>query len=237
MAVTGDDVVEAGLEDDFHYFTVTLRHDGEHVLDMAGGARRWPWSTCPDAAGPLRSLEGMPLSERCLAVGEHADPRLNCTHMFDLAGLAVAHAARGGPVGTERQYDVKIPYAAQFGGEHDVEVKRDGETVHTWTLDGRSCISPPPFSEVPWRGGFLKWADQTFEPEESEPVIVLRRACDIGMGRGMDLDQYDVATELEPMMSGICYSMQPEQTRVALRNKDSAKDFDSDPDTLLTGWP
>jgi hypothetical protein len=235
--ITDDGVVDAGLEDDFHFFTVTLRHDGEHVTAMEGGARRWPWSTCPDAAGPLRSLEGMPLSRRCLAVGDHGDPRLNCTHMFDLAGLAVAHAARGGPIGTERQYDVQIPYAAQFGGEHDVRVWRDGELVHTWTLDGRDCITPPPFSEVPWRGGFLRWADRTFEPEESEPVIVLRRACDIGIGRGMDLDGYDTAEELAPMMRGICYSMQPEQIPVALRNKDSAKDYDSNPDALLANWP
>ena len=237
MLTTENDVVEAGLEDDFHYFTVTLHHDGERVTQMTGGARRWPWSTCPDAAGPLRSLEGMPLSERCLAVGEHADPRLNCTHMFDLAGLAVAHAARGGGVGATRQYDVKIPFAAQFGGEHDVCVWRDRELLHTWTLDGRDCISPPPFSEVPWKGGFLKWADQAFPPDESEPVIVLRRACDIGMGRGMDLDGYDTGEELAPMMRGICYSMQPEQISVALRNKNSARDYDDDPDKLLADWP
>jgi len=237
MIITADDLVEAALEDDFHYFTVKLRHDGEHVTDVEGGARRWPWSTCPDAAGPLRSLEGMPLSDRCLAVGDHADPRLNCTHMFDLAGLAVAHAARGGSIGTDRQYDVKVPYAAQFGGRHDVQVWRDGELLHTWTLDGRDCIAPPPFSEVPWKGGFLRWADRAFAPEESEPVIVLRRACDIGMGRGMDLDGYETAKDLGAMMRGICYTNQPEQIPVAIRNKHSAKDFDSDPDALLADWP
>ena len=233
LIITQPDVVEAALEDDFHHFTVTLRHDGSHVVAMEGGAQRWPWSTCPQAAGPLHALEGMPLSPRCLAVGEHANPKLNCTHMFDLAGLAVAHAARGGPVGTARQYDVEIPNGAQFGGEADVRVSRDGELLQTWTLDGRSCVSPPPFSDVPWRGGFLRWADATFEPEESEAVIVLRRACDIGMGRGMDLDQYDTAKPLEPIMLGICFTMQPENIRVALRNKDSVRDFDDNPDALL----
>jgi hypothetical protein len=237
LLITADDVVDAGLEDDFHYFTVKLRHDGEKVIEMQGGARRWPWSTCPDAAGPLHSLEGMPLSDRCLAAGDHADPRLNCTHMFDLAGLAVAHAARGGPIETLRQYDVTIPYAAQFGGRHDVKVWRDGELLHEWTLEGRDCIDPPPFSEVQWRGGFLKWADRTFEPEESEPIIVLRRACDIGMGRGMDLDGYETAEDLAPLMRGICYTQQPEQIPVAIRNKNSAKDYDSNPDDLLASWP
>jgi hypothetical protein len=237
MVITEHGVVEAALEDDFHHFTVTLRYDDGVVTSVEGGAERWPWSTCPAAAGPLHALEGMPLSLRCLAVGEHANPRLNCTHMFDLAGLGVAHAARGGEVRTTRQYDVEIPYGAQLGGPIDVRVWRDGELLHTWTLDGRSCVSPPPFSEVPWRGGFLRWADSAFEPEESEPVIVLRRACDIGMGRGMDLDQYDRAAELQPIMLGICFTMQPENIRVAWREKDSSRDFDERTDALLDDGP
>jgi hypothetical protein len=237
LVTTAPGVVDGALEDDFHHFAVTLRHDGERVTAVDGGARRWPWSTCPAAAGPLHALEGMPLSLRCLAVGEHADPRINCTHMFDLAGLAVAHAARGGAVGTARQYDIEVPNGAQSGGEVDVRLWRDGELLHTWTLDGRSCSSPPPFSAVPWRGGFLRWADATFEPDKSEAVIVLRRACDIGMGRGMDLDQYDTAGELEPLMLGICYTMQPENIRVARREKDSARDFDDDADALLADGP
>ena len=237
MIVTAPDVVDAALEDDFHYFTVRLRHDGEHVTAVEGGARRWPWSTCAGGAEPLHVLEGMPLSPRCLAVGEHGDPRLNCTHMFDLAGLAVAHAARAGAVGTTRQYDAEVPFGAQSGGRIEVRVWRDGEVLHTWTLEGRDCVAPPPFSEVKWRGGFLRWADETFQPEESEPIIVLRRACDIGMGRGMDLDGYDTAQQLAPIMEGICFTMQPAQMRVALRNKESARDFDGDPDELLADWP
>ncbi len=198
VVATSADVVEGGLEDDFHHFTVHLRHDGERVVVAEAGSFRWPWSTCPGAAEPLRALAGMPLSDRCLAVGDWTDPRLNCTHMFDLAGLAVAQAARTarGTADAMRQYDLEIPFGAQWGGERDVRVWRNGQLLHTWTLDGRRCVSPPPFSERPWRGGFLKWADATFPPEESESIIVLRRACDIGMGRGMDLDGYDCADEL-----------------------------------------
>jgi hypothetical protein len=237
LVVRAPDLVEGGLEDDFHHFGVALRHDGTRVTSVEAGAQRWPWTTCPDAARPLRAIEGMELSPRCLAVGEHADPRQNCTHMFDLAGLAVAHAARGGDPGTTRQYDVEIPARAQAGGPVDVRLWRDGDLVHTWTLDGRGCVAPAPYSEAPWRGGFLRWADEAFAPDESEPVIVLRRACDIGMGRGMDLDAVDAAAELEPIMAGICFTMQPEQIRVALRNKGTIHDFDADPDRLLADGP
>jgi len=233
VEITGADTVEGGLEDDFHHFEVTLQHAGGDVTSVEARSVRWPWTTCPDAAGPLRALVGMPLSNRCLAVGDHADPHANCTHMFDLAGLAVAHAARGGPIGATRQYDVEIPFAAQRGGEVEVRLWRDGDLVLTWTLVGR-CVAPAPYSEAPWRGGFLRWADQSLEPDAAEAAIVLRRACDIGMGRGMDLDGVDRADELEDLMLGVCYSMQPTQIRVALRNKGTIRDFDDDPDALLS---
>ena len=237
MVVVEPTAVDAGLEDDFHHFTVHLEHDDALVTSVEAGAHRWPWTTCPDAAGPLHALEGMELSPRCLAVGAVADPKQHCTHMFDLAGLAVAHAARGGPVGTTRQYDIEIPAAAQGGAPTEVRCWRDEQLVHEWTLEGRSCVSPEPFASAPWRGGFLRWADETLDPDDSESAIVLRRGCDIGMGRGMDLDAVDRADEMESLMLGVCYTMQPAQIRVALRNKGTVRDFDGATEELLAGGP
>ena len=233
-------VVEAALEDDFHHFEVTLRHDGSRVTEVEGRSVRWPWSTCPGAAEPLRALAGMALSPRCLAVGGHADPRANCTHMFDLAGLAVAHAARAGAVvgagaPSSRQYDAEVPFGATASGGEPVTVRlwRDGELVLEWVLDGRSIAAPPMYTDAPWQGGFFRWADASLSVDDAEAAIVLRRACEIGMGRGMDLDAYDRASELGPMMAGICHTMQPGVMEVAVRNKGSIRDFSDDPDALL----
>jgi Protein of unknown function (DUF2889) len=233
LVATGLGEVEAGLEDDFHHFEVTIRCDDEQVTDVEGRALRWPWTTCPDAAVPLRELEGMPLSTNCLAVGDRADPRANCTHMFDLAGLAVAHAARGGPLGTTRQYDMEIPAGAQLGGEVVVRLWRDGKPLLWWSLDGRACIAPEPYASAPWRGGFFRWAEQNLDDAAAEAAIVLRRACDIGMGRGMDLDAVDAAQEMEPLMLGVCFTMQPARIAVALREKGTVRDFDEHPERLL----
>jgi hypothetical protein len=230
-------VVAGGLEDDFHYFQVRVNHDGEQVTTVEAESKRWPWSTCPGAAVPLQALAGMPLSRRCLAVGDWTDPRQNCTHMFDLAGLAIAHAARRGPPGTVRQYDIEIPAGAQAGGRREVRVWRDGELTLAWELAGRACVAPPPFSEVPWRGGFLHWADRNLEVDDAEAAIVLRRACDIGMGRGMDLDAIPRAVDALASQGGVCHTMQPGIVEVALRNRGTVRDWDPDPDALLADGP
>ncbi|MGZ4690182.1 MAG: DUF2889 domain-containing protein [Acidimicrobiia bacterium] len=229
--------VWGGLEDDFHHFEVTLHHDGGHVTALEMEALRWPWATCPDAGRSLQALVGMALSDRCTAVASVTDPRMNCTHQFDLAGLCVSHAVRG----TEsRQYDIELP--PPHDGTVTTRLWRDGELTLEWQLAvgstrTRELVSPPPFTEAPWRGGFMKWADATLPPEEAEAAIVLRRSCDIGMGRGMDLEAIPVSLDLAGIMTGICYSMQPDVMPVAFRNKGSIRDFGTHPDALLAGRP
>jgi hypothetical protein len=243
LVASAPGVVEGGLEDDFHHFEVTLRHDGEQVVDVEARSIRWPWTTCPAAAGPLRALAGMELSERCLAVGEYTNPRMNCTHQFDRAGLAVAHAARGIE---RRQYDAEVPVGAVAIAGSSVRLWRDGELALEWTFKGRELggdltrtehpiVDPPEFAGAPWKGGFFEWADMTLPVEEAEAAIVLRRACEIGLGRGMDLDGVDRADELADLMTGVCYTMQPAVIGKSLRNKGTIRDFSSSPDELLEG--
>jgi hypothetical protein len=228
----GDDglgVVVADLDDDFHRFRVTLSHDGTHVKRVEGEGLRFPWTTCPDAAGPLRELEGAPLAPRATAAAEHADPRATCTHMFDLAALAMAHAAAGR--GT-RQYDAEIP--ARVDGRTRARLWRDGDLVLEWTVDDREgVVDPPPYSDAPWQGGFMKWADETLDADAAEAAIVLRRAVTIGMGRGMDLDVYARASEIAPMMNSICFTFQTPQVEVALRHRGASRDRAATPDALL----
>ena len=69
--------------------------------------------------------------------------------------------------------------------------------------------------------------------EDAECAIVLRRATDIGMGRGMDLDSIPVATELPKAMAGICHTMQPGVAEVAFRHVGSIRDFARTPEQML----
>ncbi|MGQ0825986.1 MAG: DUF2889 domain-containing protein [Actinomycetota bacterium] len=224
-------LVVAELEDDFHYFVVTLRHDHTHVVAVDATSHRWPWTTCPDAAEPLRALAGMPLSRRFTAAGQWTDPKQNCTHQFDAACHAITHAAWGRE---QRVYDVEVPIRDTATGATWVRLWVDGALRIQWRLRWEGIVDPTPtFVAAPWRGGFMRWADETLPEDDAECAIVARRASDIGMGRGMDLDGVPVANQLPASMGGICHTMQPGTVDVALRHVGSIRDFSASPERLL----
>jgi hypothetical protein len=223
-------VVESSLQDDFHHFVVTVRHDGERVESVEAGSERWPWSTCPAAAVPLRALAGMPLSRRFTAAGKWTDPKQNCTHQFDAACHAITHAAWGRD---ERVYDLEIPRRDPDTGAFRGRLWVDGDLALVWDVTWTGIVdATAPFDAAPWKGGFMRWADETLPEDEAERAITLRRACDIGMGRGMDLDSIPVASQLPQLMAGVCHTMQPGIVEVALRHVGSIRDFARTPERL-----
>lgn len=223
-------VVESDLEDDFHHFVITLRHDGERIVSVEAKSERWPWSTCPDAAAPLRRLAGMPLAPRFTAAGRWTDPKQNCTHQFDAACHAITHAAWKR---TERVYDLEVPCRDPDTGASHCRLWVDGEPSLDWdvTWEGITAARPP-FDGAPWKGGFMSWADEHLPEDDAERAITLRRACDIGMGRGMDLDAIAKASDLPRSMAGVCHSMQPGVIEVAFRHVGSIRDFAAAPELL-----
>ena len=236
------------LEDDFHHFRVELRHDGSLVTDVVGSGLRSPWTTCLDAGVPLRDLVGTPLTTGPLALS-HLDARQNCTHMFDLAGLIVTHAARG--VDGDRVYDIAVDDPAvddpavddpavdgpEGGtGSRAARLWRDGEPVLDWRLRDRTVLSPAEWVDVPLWQRFIPWAADHLDDDLGEAAVALRRACDIAHGRQGDLDLFDRAAALPHGMDGICHSMQPSTAPVALRNVGSGRDFTDHAELLLADF-
>jgi len=221
-------VVVSDLEDDFHHFVVTVHHDGSTVTAVECESERWPWSTCPAAAEPLRALAGMLLAPRFTAAAGWTDPKQNCTHQFDAACHAVTHAFAGRD---RRQYDVEVPMRDNTSGATRVRLWVDGAARLQWDLTWNGIVDPsPPFDTAPWKGGFMRWADATLEPDDAECAIVLRRGADIGMGRSMDLDGVARADLLPPLMSGVCHTMQPGVIEHAVRHVGSIRDFSAHPE-------
>jgi len=226
------ETVLAELEDDFHHFRLRLRHDGEKVVEVEGEAFRFPWTTCSDATGPLRALRGLRLSQRCTSPAREHDPRSHCTHLFDLAGLALTHAASGRKT---RLYEIHIP--DRVDKRTRATILRDGVEILAWALAGRKILGPPPFDGRSLTKGFVEWADAEFEPEMAEAAIILRRACAISLGRAFPLDHIPNASDMAERTLGACYSFSPAVIEIGKRVVGSTLDFTDTPERLLSGEP
>lgn len=223
--------VTADLVDDPHHFRVHLEHDGQRVTALQSEAIRYPWTTCPEAARPLQELVGMPLSPLSTAVGEHSSAITQCTHLFDLSGLAVAHAAAGR---TRRIYHCVV--AGDPGEAAHASLRRDGEMLLEWEVRGSlrdtTLHGAPPFDGIGLTGGFMAWAQQNLDRELSEAAIVLRRACMIGGVRFFDLDEVSMAPETG-QLNGRCFTYSEKTVDRAYRVRGTRRDFSHDQEPML----
>ena len=229
LVATDDVTVVGDLEDDFHRFRVTLTHDGERVVDLAGEAIRHPWSACPEANALLTRFHGIELFSRANALAGHDDPKQHCTHMFDLTSLVIPHARHRRD---RRQYDAFVPEFVERRSAPTL--RRNGDVVLAWQTERGTISGAAPFDGVSMTSGFLRWADENLDDDTLEAAMVLRRAWDIARGRGRDLDPMETAAELAPFLPPApCYTFQPGIVDRSRRMKGTARDFSSDPDALL----
>ena len=235
LVARDEHTVLGGLEDDQHYFTVQVAHDGARVKAITSESVRAPWTTCPAAGAQLAAFVGIELSDRCVEVAGHTRSDQHCTHQLDIAALAIAHAARVAAGGApRRQYDIAVPFGLLDGQRHTVTLARDGAALLAWDLEGGRIMGPPPYSEA--TGGFARWANATFDADTAEAAVVLKRACSIGMSRGLDLDSYATLADM-PGLSPLCWSMQPERAPVAFRNRGLIRNYDERSDAMLAEGP
>ena len=225
--------VRGELADDFHHFAVRLRHDGERGIEVEGQAVRVPWSTCPGATDPLRRMVGAPVSDRILTVFQHTRPREQCTHLHDLACLALTHAARNE---ARRVYDVAVPDRTQDATE--AVLRCDGETVLRWQLRGSRVErgAPPGFDGLslatyPFLDFLL--ADLRDRPAVAEAAWILQRALFVSGGRRRHVEVGHDAKRLASVLGSACYTLAPERVDEARRVGDNVRDFSDAPDALL----
>lgn len=218
----GGGQVRAVLEDDFHHFRVAVEHRAGVVTGVRGETPRHPFSACPGAAPELNRLAGMRLDRIANSVTLHTDATQQCTHMFDLAGLAIACAARGERY---RRYDVEVP--RHVDGRSHAFLRRDGVLVLDWEVEGSTILGPMPYAGVDMRKGMAHWALGALPAEEAEAALVLRRCALISLGRLKDIDR-----EPHAHLTGRCYAQQPERAAQAIRIVGSTWDFSERPQAL-----
>ena len=216
------------LEDESHHFGVTIVHDGARIREVRAAAPRHPWTTCPGAAEPLRALVGLPLMPRCGAVGAIVDMRMHCTHLLDLASLAIAHAHAGRE---HRRYHGTIePLAGSVPGRRCATLRCDGQTVLRWELDDDRILSPAPHAGRTIYHGFRQWTER-LGVAEAEYALVLRRVAFVSNGRRIRIEHLGNAAELG--QDAVCHSFRPGVREVAVPIQNSRRRYDDGEDSML----
>jgi len=97
----------AAVEEDFHHFRVTLRHDGREVTHVTGDTLRGPYPLCSAAGARLKELCGKEISADLPKLTRHIDARSQCTQAATRACYPWLLGAAGGaaPAGVPQQGD------------------------------------------------------------------------------------------------------------------------------------
>ena len=206
--------VRAELEDDFHCMAVTLRHENGGVTAVHAEQDRAPWTTCSGAiAGAERTFGGARLDS--LPRGREVR-RTNCTHLYDLAVLAAAHARDAEPLTYDILVSDPVPHPAEE--RRLIELRRDGAPVMRWVEEEGRLSEPAEIAGLTlsdmddWIAGL--------DPRGQECARLLRWGARIARGRLVPLEQQSDAARM-PL---VCYTFQP-HVAVHARRVGEIRDF------------
>ncbi|WP_372749795.1 DUF2889 domain-containing protein [Litorivivens sp.] len=194
--------IQCEVEDDFHCMSVVVHHDGTIVRGMEADMRRAPWTTCPGAEAKVRQTF---VGEALADFGRRSDKRSNCTHLYDLALLAAAHANDDQPL----VYDILV--SDPLANERRAEVRRNGDCVLWWVEKG--FVLQEPAGAAGLRLDKLKPWIASLAAELQEPAKLLQWGNMLANGRTIPLENQSDASKMPPS----CYTFQPERKQVAKR--------------------
>jgi hypothetical protein len=207
--------VVAEMEDYVHHFRVELEHADGVVTRAVGTGVRVPWATCPIGAAGVARLAGAKVGPGTGDSWVGSDRTDQCTHVIDLAAVAVAHAGR-----PSIRYDARVSPAG--GPRRRAVLVADGRPVLEWELDN-DVVQSGPFAGLAVRSRELKRRMRELtDADQREYVAILRRACHIAPSRAIDLDDYEVAAQIGTIDSS-CHTLQPDVAATSRRVRGSAR--------------
>lgn len=211
-ARAGRDETRAVLHDDFHHFRLRLRHDGAVVLALTSEMLRGPYSLCPRAGEQLMQLAGHPLSGSVAGLAL----RMQCTHQFELAAVAMAASARG------RDCDYELGVVVEGAENFSGWIARDGRRLLDCRIDQDRFTAPGAFAGQPLGAGFTGWATAQLAPDLAEAALLLRRGVILARAR-RHLPRLDALGHAPP--TGNCWVQQPAMAEQARRHYGVVRDF------------
>ncbi len=207
--IPGGGWIGGALEDDMHRFHIRIDHAAGRVTRVVGKAVRHPWSACPGAAAFIaKDLAGQLLGD----VGRR-DPAQHCTHLYDLAILAAAHAADTAPT----RFDMTV--ADRVEGRTTAALAQDGIEKLRWRLDDTRIAD----SDRDLRR-LSQWK-QDLPAQEAEWATLLRRAVFVSGARNYLAPSLEQTAVMNQGRMGVCFNYQLPQAEASTRTPDWQRDF------------
>jgi len=224
------DFILGELEDDFHAFKVKVYFDTMSITAIESEAVRFPLSTCSEASKPLLQLIGTPLTKSSRLASVLADPRTNCTHLFDLVGLSVAHTQREEK---ERLYEVSVPDV--INGKTCLAICCNGREVLSLETEDGVVTQPRFYQGQNIARGFSRWILDNLSGDEQEAALILHRARFVSLARMANLDEVQESNDApgRALPLGVCYTYSENVFQRAKRNLGSSRDFTGAQEELL----
>ncbi|GAB4150872.1 MAG: hypothetical protein Tsb0016_22820 [Sphingomonadales bacterium] len=211
----------AALDDSHHAMQCVLYHDGAQVTDIDARMLRVPTTACPGAAVAIRELTGWRLDTPMTALYGDGRPRRHCTHLFDLAVLAMAQARRTTP---QRVYEAVVP--DETTAPVVAEVWRDGACVLAWQVSQGEIVTPAAWRGKPLVAGFAGWALTALDGEALEAALVLHKAYFVSRGRRYLVNRAaGQPIGRNERMIGACFAYAPGQVETARFIGDHVRDY------------
>ncbi len=186
--------VTAALEDDIHRMAVKLYHDGQSVTRVEAEMARHPWDQCPGAVAKVAAdFAGRSLAPSARTV----DKKANCTHLFDLAELALRHAGDAAPT----LYEMLV--SDPEDGRVTAVLRREGQERLRWNLQDDRLLEPHVAQGLPLIG-LRPWI-ATLEDDERHEARMLQWASLVAHGLQMPWES-DTPFRALP---GSCFASQP----------------------------
>ena len=171
-------VVQGHLADNFHEMRCVVGHDTGLVTRITSEAVRIPTTACPAAAGQIQSFTGLPVGTPTREFYRDGRGRHHCTHLLDLAVLAIGHAAK--PAST-------VTYEAVVPDEVDepvtITIARNGQLVHRWLIREGIIVEPAQLSGKTLDKGFASWATIVLDRDALDAATILARTWLVAIGR------------------------------------------------------
>jgi len=225
-----EDRVETALEDMCHAMICTLWHDGQVVTSVEADFRRYTLQLCPGASEPLKQIVGMPLSTSTSDFFAKGRARQNCTHMLDLAWLALRHASRGH---IEWLYEIEIPDV--LSGPMRGVLRRNGHAVQDWVVESNVIVSPLALAGQGLTGGFTRWITSNAELSDLavEECLLLHKGFFMTGARQFEIPKGRLPEAYRRAVEGVCFGYGPERIGEAIGLTGMKRDFSQNPEKLL----